>query len=245
MSDEATVYDLGEIDPTTNTRRRTATSNRQDIGERLRRPATMRSSFLVPVAAPAGRTWPIGFALFVPGSGHMLRGDFATGLCFLSWTVFLGTLGWAIVENLNRIWSTLEILGVPPQAGVWALVVLFLAAATVHVGNVFAATTDLSTPGGFTGSHPAIPAAASLVVPGWGQAIVGQAWLAAVFLSGCWIAAGAWILDSPPVRDLLVSHQLYLPPSVGWFTSPLVRWVAPAVLWTLATYDAALRASRA
>jgi len=42
---------------------------------------------------------------------------------------------------------------------------------------------------------------------------------------------------------LLASLDVYLPLGVRLFSSPGARWTAPAVIWTLAVYDAASSAA--
>ncbi len=60
-----------------------------------------------------------------------------------------------------------------------------------------------------------------------------------MFVGGLWIAGASWILVSPQLQLLMDSVGVYLP--VGWqlFSSPAVRWILPAVIWTLSVYDAA------
>ena len=234
MKQDAAIYDLGAIDPDPRTK------NSRQAG----------SSFAAPAAATDPRferspqTWPVGPALLLPGSGHILRGDIAHGLAFLGATGFFVALGWAILDTLERLGPTLSLLGMPRALGIWTLGALFIALAAVHVASVYTAAANRHRPRGQV-RRPLVAALASFLVPGWGQAISGRRISAALFLTACWLAAGAWILVSPPVQDLLAQHRLYLPEWLVWMTSPAVRWTLPVVIWALATYDAYVRAARA
>lgn len=180
----------------------------------------------------------IGAALFVPGAGHVLRGRFATGLFFLASVGFLGTLAWALLGTLDRLGPTLTLLGLPSAGGVWVLGIAFVLTAALHVASVVGAVQDGSSPG------PVAAGLASGLVPGWGQALSGRRWSAALFLTSCWVVVAAWVLVSPPVRTLLDSQGLALPGALALLSSPVARWSLPAVIWTLAVYDAAMRAAR-
>lgn len=234
MNDEA-VYDLGEVDQGYRRPRHTVVQGASR--EPRRRGLRERSGgdggwegFL-----EAGS---VGIALFVPGAGHVLRGRIATGLFFLASIGFLGTLAWALLGTLDRLGPTLALLGLPSAGGVWALGGIFVLAAVLHVASVAGAVEDGSSPG------PVGAGIASGLIPGWGQALTGRRLSAALFLSGCWIVAAAWALVLPPVRALLQAQELELPRVLALLSSPVVRWSLPAVIWTLAVYDAALRAAR-
>jgi hypothetical protein len=234
MSDQA-VFDLGEIDPEFNRPQRPQSTV-------AARPVRSRQTLQRPVrdagwdaVVEVGST---GLALLLPGTGQLLRAQFARGLCFLAWLGFLGTLGWALLGTLDRLGPTLDLLGVPSLGGVWALGSIFVLVAVLHVASMFGAVRDGGVPG------PVTAGVLSGLVPGWGQALTGRRWSAAFFLTGCWIVVASWLLVSPPVRALLDAHALILPPALTLLSSPVVRWSLPAVLWTLAVYDAAVRAAR-
>jgi len=233
MSDEA-VYDLGEVDSEFRRSRPTAV---QAVGRdpRHRRMLERQVGGGWEGLLDAGQT---GIALFVPGAGHVLRSRFATGLFFLSAIGFLVTLGWALLGTLDRLGPTLALLGLPRAGGVWALGGLFVLGAALHVASVVGAIDEGASPG------PIAAGVASGLIPGWGQALSGRRLSAALFLIGCWIVAAAWVLVLPPVRTLLSSQGLELPRALVLLSSPVVRWSLPAVIWTLAVYDAAVRAAR-
>lgn len=180
----------------------------------------------------------VGIALFVPGAGHVLRAQFATGLFFLASIGFLGTLTWALLGTLDRLGPTLSLLGLPSAGGIWVLGTAVVLAASLHVASVVSAVRVGASPG------PVVAGLASGLIPGWGQALNGRRWSAALFLTGCWIVVAAWALVSPPVRTLIETQGLALPGPLALLSSPVARWSLPAVVWTLAVYDAAVRAAR-
>jgi len=234
MNDQA-VYDLGEVDP--GYRRPGSTATHVVSREPGRRALRERPAGYVnwEGLVDAGS---VGIALFVPGAGHVLRARIATGLFFLASIGFLGTLAWALLGTLDRLGPTLALLGLPAAGGVWALGGIFVLAAALHVASVVGAIEEGSSPG------PLAAGVASGLIPGWGQALTGRPLSAALFLTGCWTVAAAWVLVLPPVRALLEAQGLELPSSLVLFSSPVVRWSLPAVIWTLAVYDAAMRAAR-
>ena len=91
--------------------------------------------------------------------------------------------------------------------------------------------------------HPIVPALASAVFPGWGQVLNGSYRRACLFVAALWAVGAAWILAMPEVQAHLESIRLYIPDGVMVVTSPMVRYTAPAVVWTLAIYDAASTAA--
>lgn len=234
MNDQA-VFDLGEIDSQYKRPARSANAE-------ARQQPHGRSGVERPPANPGWGDFveagSMGIALVLPGAGQLLRAQFSRGLFFLAWVGFLATLGWALLGTLDRLAPTLALLGLPAEGGVWALGALFLVAAVLHVASAVGSVRLEASP------KPVTAGVASGLVPGWGQALSGRRWSAALFLSGCWIVAAAWILVSPPVRDLLDAHALELPRSLLLLSSPVVRWSLPAVIWTLAVYDAVVRAAR-
>lgn len=235
MKTDAEVYDLGDL----------------GIDNGPRRPRASQTMGLVsspprePRPAPSPPSWPVGLALFVPGGGHLTRGRIASGLAFLASVGLVAALTWAILGSLDRLGSTLALLELPPESAVWALGALYIVVAAIHVASVVGATPRRPVGRPVTPPHPVLAGVASFLVPGWGQALSGHRWSAALFLSGCWLAVGTWILVSPPVQALLDAQNLYLPRGLALLGSAPVRWTLPVVLWALAVYDAAFRAARA
>jgi len=241
MDQNAAIYDLGGIDPDPRQQRRTQ-------GGRMEQPYPRRygeSTAADPRFERSPQTWLVGPAILVPGSGHILRGEISHGLAFLGVSGLFAALGWAILETLDRLEPTLGLLGIPRASAVWTLATLFIALGAVHVANVYTAAPKLRLTAPPRAGRPVVAGFASLLIPGWGQAIVGRRASAALFLSACWLAAAAWILVSPPVQNLLEQHGLYLPQWLVWMTSPAVRWTLPVVIWALAIYDAIVRGARA
>lgn len=241
-----TVYDLGDID---------SSPSQDDERERPSRPAAR--SFLDDVEATpreqprasaarrpvpdAGNPFDLGATLsvLVPGSGHLVRRDFASGMFFVTWTGLAVALFAAVLETLPGLSETIGLLGGRPEAAVWTLGILTGVVAFLHVASV--ATCPSEVPGS---PHPAVAGTASALFPGWGQALNGDRGRAVAFVVVLWGAAFAWLLHAPPTASLLESRGLVLPPALVAWSSPVVRWTIPAVLWSLAIYDAVTRARR-
>ena len=183
---------------------------------------------------------PGTLSLFVPGAGHLARGQFKVGLFFLASIGFLATLAWALFGTVDRLAETLVLLGQSRAFGIWALGGIYVVAAGLHVGSVL----TLAGRGGFA-PHAVVSGLASLLVPGWGQILNGDRKRAALFLGGLWLVGGAWLLFSPACRDMLAALRLHLPNGLLLLSSPPVRWTLPAVVLALAVYDAASSAASA
>jgi hypothetical protein len=173
----------------------------------------------------------------------MLRGDIGTGLFFLSSLAFLGTLAWAIIVTLDRLSGTLTVLDLPAAAAVWSIGVIYVLAAVVYLANVVRPGPHWPELGYSDGVHPVLAGLASAIIPGWGQLLNGNRKRAAMFLGGLWVIAAAWVLATPAVATTMDRMDLYLPHPVPLFYSAAVRWTMPAVIWTLAVYDAAASAA--
>ena len=131
MGDDANIYDLGEIDtPRRHGRTVVATAPRDVADGRPGLRATRRPCRAV---GRPERNWPIGFALFLPGSGHIVKGEYDRGLFVLSTLGFLVSFAWAVLATLERLDPNLVALGLPAEISVWTLGALFLAIAGVHV----------------------------------------------------------------------------------------------------------------
>jgi hypothetical protein len=241
MNNEAAVYNLGEVSADNRRPSRMSSGAGRSSGR--------HQEWLENGAGNSGHiwiqgAWPPSLALFVPGAGHILRGELRRGLFFLASISFLGALCWAILGTLDRLGATFELLGLRPEIGPWALGVIFIFAAAIYVGNVCSSIPSRTESDPLDAPRPLFAGIASLLIPGWGQVLAGHRVSAALFLSGCWFVGGAWILVSPPLQAILDSQGLYLPRALVLLGSPLVRWTLPAILWTIAVYDAALRARR-
>jgi hypothetical protein len=241
MSDKAAVYDLGELD---------MPEQRPEKGPPpvVNRSARPLGEMSMRAAGNAGQTWlsgawSVSFAMFLPGSSHILRGDLRRGLFYLASLGFLGALCWAILGTLDRLSATFTLFGLPSEIGPWVLGAIFIIAAVTYISNVCSAAPAPAEYDPQRAPAPLVSGIASLVVPGWGQAIAGHRMRAALFLSGCWLVGGAWIMVSPLMQAMLDSQGLVLPKSLELLVSPLVRWTLPAILWTIAVYDAVFQAT--
>lgn len=229
MSQDTAVYDLGVV--------------QSDAGGRAR-PTPIRQ---VP-QPPAGQAVeaepsfdPVlnSIELFLPGAGQLLRGRWADGLFVLSTVGFITTLGWSIWHSSWRLPETLAALGLPVQGAVYALTMLYVLLAVLHTGNVLYGPT-----GTRVRWHPVIPGIASLIVPGWGQLLKGQRIKAAAFSFGLWSIGALWLLDAPGLESWLASQGGASTPDLGFLATQTARWIAPAVLWSLAVYDAVATSRR-
>jgi hypothetical protein len=174
-------------------------------------------------------------ALILPGAAALIRGEHGKGLFYLVWFGFLLTLAVSILGAIDRITPTLLVLEWPRGGGIWVLGMIYVAAGVLHVSSVRQALRDR---GVGTPLPPTVTGLASAALPGWGQVLNRDGWRAAAFLAGLWTAGAAWILVSPATVELLDSQGLYLPDALVGFSSPIVRWTLPAVIWALAVYDA-------
>ena len=224
MDNRSLVYDLGSLEPAPPLRPVAAP---QTVAEPAAKP-------------PAGFDWRGSLSLFLPGSGRLLGGRTASGLFFICSLGFLVALGWAVLATIDRLSGTLEVLGYARAASVWALAVIYVAAATLHVANLLGAERTA-----FAGRpHPAVAGIASLLVPGWGQVLNGDRIRAASFVGMLWVGAAAWILAAPQTAALFESLRLYMPDGIALLASPAVRWTVPPVVWALAVYDAVSSATK-
>lgn len=250
MSDDVRVYNLGEVRSGARKRAPGAWPTLPDTGETPqsappnRKPAD--DAVTTPTPARAGKPesraqsiLAVSAALLLPGTGHLAQKRYVAGAVWALVTALLVsalTGAWAI---LPRLWAASEALGLPPQASVWFLGFLIVTIAAVHVSSVLAVQwrelPDL--PGS---PHPAGAAAASALVPGWGQLVNGHAFRGAVFLALGWTAGLSWLLAAPGVQEMLVVYGLHLPRPLALLTGSTGRWVLPAALWPLAAYDAGL-----
>ncbi|MDH3627364.1 MAG: hypothetical protein OEV00_01080 [Acidobacteriota bacterium] len=231
MSQRTTVYDLGIVEPPPPP----VTSMPLPVPSVVdrREPALAGpTANLDPPRTPADAIAD-SLGLAIPGMSQMLRGRWADGLFFLTGSLFLLTLGWAVLNSLERLPSTLVALGYPSFGGIYALELIFLALAWTHVGNIL-----FGTPRGVHRTHPVVAGIASACVPGWGQILNQQPRKAAAFLAGLWTVAFVWLLSSSWALGIFAAHGVELESSLRVLSSPVVLWTAPILLWALAIYDA-------
>ena len=96
--------------------------------------------------------------------------------------------------------------------------------------------------------HPAVPAVASAIVPGWGQILNAHRGRALVFLAGVWGVGLVWLVTSKPATELFNAVLPAVPAWEGLVRQPTIvwaaRWTFPLLVWSLAIYDAATAAAR-
>ena len=234
MSQNAEVYDLGVVGAGSAPRMPTLAPVSPPRPTRVH----VRRREFVPRVEPGESVLPGGLSLLLPGSGQIARGEVAKGFFILTFMAFLGVAGWAIYGTADSLAATLTLLGYPPAVAVWMLGALYSTGALVHMGSVVSASPGRTQP-----HHPALAGLASLIVPGWGQILNGNRARAVLFLGSLWLVGSGWLLSMPAAQQMLDSMSLDLPLALTILAAPLARWLFPAVVWTLAVYDAAASAA--
>lgn len=243
MSDETSVYDLGELERAPAAAKRDP-QIRAASGIATAAPAAAPAPAVARTATVAPSVRPIdaitdSLELFVPGTGQLLRGRWSDGLSVLAGVGFLLALAWAIWETLDRLAGTLTALGYTAAGGIYALAMIYVCLAMLHAGNVLFGTTR-----GPERAHPIVAGVASALIPGWGQLINRQPAKAAAFVTGLWIVGIVWLLASPSTVALFDAYGLTFRPRFELFSKPVVLWTAPIVLWALSVYDAVATSRR-
>lgn len=233
MQQDVSTFDLGELDGPSRAATPAAGAKR---ARRRSRFSMARSSSPETHLAPLGAGISTSFSIFVPGGGQILLGELRWGLFFFSSIAFLGALGWAVITSFDRLTRTLDLLGIPATAIPVALAVLYALTAMLHLCAVLHAHSLLPRPDR-TG-HPILMALASLLVPGWGQMRNGCYGKGTLFLGSLWLFAATAIVTMGSLPAFAS-----LAPSVAtvkgllWFKALVLA--GPAVVWSLAVYDAA------
>lgn len=180
-------------------------------------------------------------SLFVPGSGQLLRKEGALGLFFLTSIGFLLTFGWALLKTFDRLAHTLALLEIPLAVPFLLLGCAYVATATLHVTAVLSAAAS-PAPGAPLLPHPLLSGLASTLAPGWGQLLNGDRGRAGLFLGGLWVVGAVWLAGSETATEFFNS---FAPAVSAWeqtLREPIfvwaVRFTLPALLWSLAVYDA-------
>jgi hypothetical protein len=246
--EDTTIYDLGEVSAdSAATRLAASTAGAAAIPDGTVRSAARveaaRTTF-APQAYASAEASGFDFAgtlsLFVPGAGHLVHRQWSAGLFFLSSLSFLAVLGWAIIGTIDRLTETLLVLGQPKEFGIWALCLIYVFAAVLHLWSVLSGNPAVAYR---DAPPPVVAGIASLLFPGWGQILNGDTKRAALFVSSLWVIGAAWLLALPQTHAVLESQGFYLPSALTVFSSTAVRWTLPAVVWALAVYDAASSAA--
>ncbi|MGD8331969.1 MAG: hypothetical protein PVJ49_21220 [Acidobacteriota bacterium] len=180
------------------------------------------------------------------GSGHLLHRRWASG------TFYLLALAGALVTPfvLRLAWPRLDALVVAQGLGerdllVGLLLLDVLFTATLLAGVYTAYALGRARGGNYdeVQAHPAGAAAASLLVPGWGQIVNGQigkalAFLAVVYAGG--LAAIAWMALPEPIERLLPAVLGGVPATLRPAMIAGVAFLIGGVTWALSLYDAVL-----
>ena len=163
MSQNAEVYDLGEVD--------------RSIGQRHTRPLprptikqprrSMRTSLSNDRVALFVTDITRSLSVFAPGASQLVRGRISSGIFFLTSLVFMVALSSAVLQTLDRLVPTLDILGYSIAVAFWTLGIAFALAAAVHVAAVWTGFEPVSADR--PPRHPVVPAVASVIVPGWAR----------------------------------------------------------------------------
>jgi hypothetical protein len=250
MGEESAVYDLGELEHESVKKRggvvrkkgagatRARASHRpRSQGSAPRKPVDRRTV----VSMPAGL--PGSLSLFLPGAGQVARGNWSGGFLFLVMLGFVVASAWALAATVERLTGTMVLLGYSRAVPVWVMGGLYVAAAGLHITAVYRADARGPDLGLRRPPHPFLSGLASAVVPGWGQILNGNRGRAVLLLGAIWSIAMAWILSLDATDRMLASLGLYLPAALQFVSSPMLRWTFPAVVWSLAVYDAAASAA--
>lgn len=245
MSNDMDVYDLGVVD--IEEALAPARPTQAHAQPPTPTPAPLRRAHVAPASSArrahhAGPALTGSLSLFLPGTGQLVAGDLSKGLFFATSIAFALAVLHALVTTLDRVLPTFELLGISPALTLAALGCLLYAAAALHVSAILgayaAAPESCAAP-----AHPVIAAAASAIIPGWGQILVGHRTRAACFIGGAWLIAFAWLTVTPVGAGVLGQLGLALSRGAreGW--GPIALVTATVLLWSLAVYDAAMGAA--
>jgi hypothetical protein len=234
MSDTVETFDLGSVG-----------------GAQAVRPA--RAPFRTPIhprqwdwAPSSSSELCSSLSLILPGAGQALRREPILGAFFLTTMLFLWTFAWAVLDTFDRVIATLALLDISVAVPLWTLAAAYVTAGGLHVACVWNASLSIDTAEPLR-AHPALPAAASAVVPGWGQLLNGDRLRGVLFLGALWIVAGVWIAGSSSAVEFFNTFVSTVSPLEQSLRSPFVawtaRWTLPTVIWCLAVYDAAASAA--
>jgi len=234
MSDTVETYDLGPVG---------AARAVRPTRSPFRSPAHSRSWDWAPSSSSELCS---SLSLLLPGAGQALRREPILGAFFLTTMLFLWTFAWAVLDTFDRVIGTLALLDVSVAVPLWTLAAAYVTAAGLHVVGVWNASLSIDTAEPLR-AHPALPAAASAILPGWGQLLNGDRLRGVLFLGALWIVAGVWIIGSSSAIEFFNTFVPTVSPLEQSLRSPFfawtTRWTLPTVIWCLAIYDAASSAA--
>jgi len=237
MSRHAEVYELGNVDRTFGGQR---PERAAPASAKRRAHAVLGPERVALLASDVTRS----LSFFAPGASQIAQRRFSLGLFYFSALIFMATLASAVVTTMDRLTPTLELLGRSIGVAFWTLILAFVIGATLHLSAVWTALPSMVHR---PVRHPLVPAVASAVLPGWGQALNGDRLRAMLFLGGCWLVAGAWIVASPAATEFINTYSPVVAPWEQSARAPLIiwsiKWTTPLIIWCLAVYDAAASAA--
>lgn len=230
MTHHESVYDLGEI----HVEERESPRQGGFVSPAAARERTPRASGPGP-----GLTGSL--SLFLPGAGQIVAGETVWGLFFLSCGGFVAAAAWALVETLERLLPTLDLLGVPRVSLVAAFGALAVSGCALHIGAASQAHALRDEGDRERAAHPALAGIASALVPGWGQLLSGHRVRGAIFLFAAWALGLCWLAVTPQVSAVLDACGFPVPAAVrdGW--GPVAFVALPLAVWAVGIYDAARR----
>ena len=182
-------------------------------------------------------------SLFVCGAGQIYNRQGKLGTLLLLTQILAGTCNWAVVQLWPRLVGLADLFGMTA----WNLMltvaaidvaVIMMMLASVHQAYRFADEEA----GGFDGNgNPVVSGLASLVLPGWGQLVNGQAGKAIfflfAFLSGVYVVV---LTRLTPFLPLLASVDRSGTLMPRLTTAVMATIGVTCVLWILSVYDAIL-----
>ncbi len=195
--------------------------------------------------AGAHSGWPrmgASCSMLVSGTGHFLHRHWKAGtfylmvLCLLVALHLMMSSYWPRLRTLAGRYELgeVDLLFVLMLIDLFVISVLLAGVYTAYaLGRAYSAEQANPTP------HPIGPALASLLVPGWGQIVNGQAVKSMAFLFATYagvLAISAWLVVPGPIERLLSGLGEPFHPAL--VVSGLVT--LGVVVWALSLYDAAL-----
>jgi len=215
----------------------------QPVAFTARRPAPSVPVILENMLVPAHEADAVAasLSLLIPGAGQALRSDKTAALFYISGTGLAAATAWAILATFSSLTHTLVLLGAPRPASYAILAAVLASGAAIHIAGVLhALRQDALSPR--RDPHPSLAAAASAVVPGWGQILNGCPVRAGIFLGMVWLTAFGAAALSPAGLRILAHAGCDLPAWVNHPWGGVILLALPLLVWMLAVYDAAATA---
>jgi len=185
-------------------------------------------------------------SMLLSGCGHLIHHRWKTGVFYLA--VFAGALATPFL--LGLAWPRLETLAARQGLGAGDLLVglllldvFFIAAWLSSVSSAYAIGRAYRGDVVDEAASPLAAAAASVLVPGWGQIVNGQIGKALVFLAVVYAGALgglAWLALPGPIARLSTGMLGGVSSTLPVLVVTVALAVIGSVTWALSVYDAAL-----